>query len=57
MCNDLTVQKKELGLIKKCCLQNVFPNHIYLIYMYKENFALDKQGLICDKTKLNQTNL
>ena len=27
------------------------PNHIYLIYMYKEDLALNNlQGLICHKT-------
>ena len=31
------------------------PNHIYLIYTYKEDLALNKlQGLICHKTKPNQ---
>ena len=31
-------------------------NHIYLIYMYKEDLALDnQQWLICHKTKQNQT--
>ena len=34
------------------------PNHMYLIYMYKEELALNNlQGLICHKTKLNQTIL
>ena len=32
------------------------PNHIYLIYMYKEDLALDNlQWLICHKTKRNET--
>ena len=30
------------------------PNHIYLIYMYKEDLALNNlQWLICHKTKQN----
>ena len=36
--NHLTVLKektKELRLVYKCCQQNVFANHMYLIYMYK----------------------
>ena len=27
------------------------PNHIYLIYMYKENLSNNLQELICHKTK------
>ncbi len=35
--------------------QNVFTNHIYLIYMYKEHLALNNlQWLICHKTQPNQ---
>ena len=31
------------------------PNPIYLIYMYKEDLALnDQKWLICNKTQLNQ---
>ena len=30
----LTVCKKELRFVQKCYQQNVFTNHIYLIYMY-----------------------
>ena len=31
------------------------PNHIYLIYMYKKDFALNNiQWLICHKTQPNQ---
>ena len=42
-------------LIKKCYLQNVFTNHIYLIYMYEEDLALNnQQWLICHKTQPNQ---
>ena len=34
------------------------PNLIYLIYMYKENLALNNQRwLICHKTQPNQTKL
>ena len=35
------MQKNELGIILKCHLQNGFINHIYLIYMYKEEFAFN----------------
>ena len=34
----------------------MFTNHMYLIYMYKEDVALNNlQWLICHKTKPNQT--
>ena len=40
---------------KNCYLQNVFSNPIYLIYMYKEDLALNNlQWLICHKTQTNQ---
>ena len=33
-------------------------SHVYLIYIYKQDLALDKlQQLICHKAKLNQTEL
>ena len=33
----------------------MFTNHIYLIYMYKEDLALNNlQWLICHKTQQNQ---
>ena len=53
---NLTVCKNnELGLVQKCYQQNVFTNHIYLIYMYKEDLALNNlQWLICHKTQQNQ---
>ena len=36
--------------------QNVFTNHLYLIYMYKQNLALNNlKWLICHKT--SQTKL
>ena len=43
-------------------LNSTEPNHIYLIYMYKEDLALNNlQGLICqykpNETKSNETNL
>ena len=42
----------KLRLIKKCYQPNVFTNHIYLIYMYKEDLTLDNlQWLICHQTK------
>ena len=48
------VQKMSLGLIWKYYQQNVFTNPIYLIYMYKEDLALNiQQWLICKKTKQN----
>ena len=38
--------------------KNVFINHIYLMYMYKENLALNNlQGLIRHKTERKQTDL
>ena len=34
----------------------MFTNHIYLIYMYKQDLALNNlQWMICYKTKSNQT--
>ena len=42
----------ELSLVLKCHPQNVFTNHIYLIYMQKEEFPLNPlQWLMCHKTK------
>ena len=39
------------GSFKKWNLQNVFTNHIYLIYMYKLDLAINNlQRLICHKT-------
>ena len=36
----------------------MFVNHIYLIYKYKEDLALNNlQRLICHKAKQNQINL
>ena len=54
--NHLTVCKRnELRFVLKCYQQNVFTNHIYLIYMYEEDLALNNlQWLICYKTKSNQ---
>ena len=35
-------------------LKNVFTNHVFNIYMYKKDLALDnQQRLICHKTKPN----
>ena len=54
--NHLTVQKNKLKLISKCFLQNVFINHKYLIYIYKEDLALNNlKWFMCHKTKLNRT--
>ena len=37
------------------CYQQIFTNPIYLIYMYKEDVALNNlQWLICYKTQPNQ---
>ena len=51
--NHLTVcQKKWAQVCLKCYQQNVFTNHMYLIYMYKEDLALNNLWwLICHKTK------
>ena len=51
--NHLNVCKKKKNLNSlRCYLQNVFTNHIYLIYMYKEDLALyNLQRLICHKTQ------
>ena len=41
------------GSCKKNLPKNFsFTNHIYLIYMYKQDLALNKQVLICCKTQL-----
>ena len=51
--NNLTVQKM-LMIIWECNLQNEFPKHIYLIYLYEEDLALNNlHCLICHK-KPNQ---
>ena len=56
-CNHLTEYKKELRLLKKCYLQNVLRNHIYFIYLYKDDLAFkNQQWLICHKTQQNQTS-
>ena len=34
-------KKKALRLIKECYLQNALTNYIYLIYMYKQDLALN----------------
>ena len=52
----VSTKKIELRLVKKYCQQNVITNDIYLIYMYKQDLALNNlQWLICHKTKPNQT--
>ena len=51
----LLCTKKNFRLIYEFYLQNVFTNHIYLIYMYKEDLAsYNLQWLICHKTQPNQ---
>ena len=54
--NHLTVRKQKWAQAQqKNYQQNVFTYHIYLIYMYKQDLALDNlQWLICHKTKPNQ---
>ena len=48
----------SLGSFKNVIKQNVYINHVYLIYMYKQDLALNNQQvLICYKTKPNQTKL
>ena len=37
----VTVVKNEIWLIQECYLQNVFTNHIYLVYLYEEDLALN----------------
>ena len=47
----------RFGSFKNGIYKNVFTNHIYLIYMYKKDFAWNNlQKLICYKTKPNQIN-
>ena len=49
-------EKKWAQSSLKCLQQNAFTNHIYLIYVYKEDVVLNNlQWLICHKTKQNQT--
>ena len=52
------VQKMSSGIFKKSYPQNVFTNHIYLIFVYEEDLALnDLQWFICHKTKQNKTKI
>ena len=39
----LSPKKKRAQTCFKILSKNVFTNHIYLIYMYKEDLALDNQ--------------
>ena len=40
------------GLFKMLSIKYLLTNHIYLIYMYKQDMALNNlQGLICHKTQ------
>ena len=42
----------------KNVISKIFTNHMYLIYMYKQNLAENNlQLLICHKTKLNYEHL
>ena len=42
--------KNELRPVEKCCQQNMFTNHMYLIYMYKQDLAFNNlQWLIYHK--------
>ena len=45
-----------LSCVKKNELSKMFANHMYLIYLYKEDLALNNlQWLICYKTQPNHT--
>ena len=57
-CTHIVPQQKwvpaHLRMLSKKC---VYKSYIYLIYMYKEDLALNNlQRLICHKTQLNQYN-
>ena len=53
--NTWNYVQKKLRLVLKCDLQNVFTNHTYKVYTYKDDLALNNlQWLICHKTQLNQ---
>ena len=56
MCRvDLALNKLQLLICPKTKPNQTKPNHVYLIYMYKEYLALDNlQCLICHKTLANQ---
>ena len=50
----LSANKMSSGLCKNA-MNKMFTNHIYLIYMYKKDLALDYlHWLICHKTQPNQ---
>ena len=49
------MQKKTSSDSFNNVINKMFTNHIYLIYMYKEDLALNNlQWLICHKTQPNQ---
>ena len=50
-----SVKKKWAQAHVKMLSKNVYRNHIYLIYMYKEDLVLNNlQWLICHKTQPKQ---
>ena len=52
--NHLTVCKKKTLVNLRMSSKNVFINYIYLIYVYKQDLALNNlQWLICHKTQPN----
>ena len=54
MLETIWLYKKELDLISKCYEQTEWTNHIFDVYMYKEDLALNNlQWLICHKIQPN----
>ena len=52
---SITIQLYGKKNVKMLSTNSVFTNYIYLIYMYKQNLALNNlQWLICHKTQPNQ---
>ena len=49
------MQKRALAHLRTLSIKYVYKSYIYLIYMYKEDLALNNlQWLICHKTQPNQ---
>ena len=52
----LLCTKKSLGSFEMLSTKCVYKSYIYLIYMYKDDLALDDlQWLICHKSKPNES--
>ena len=51
---DMALNNLQWLICHKTKPNQTKPNHIYLIYMYKEDLAFNLQWLICHKTKPNQ---